>query len=123
MTGEAFGREYRPMKFLRTAALTALICASLFAGACSSEDASPKEPEKGTIGLDYEGEPEISYVLNRYISDPETRSIYEVFTGEETNYGKLVLRTQPDKRAAKSGAHTSARLTKLAPFADGVIFI
>lgn len=99
MTGEAFGREYRPMKFLRTAALTALICASLFAGACSSEDASPKEPEKGTIGLDYEGEPEISYVLNRYISDPETRSIYEVFTGEETNYGKLVLRTQPDKRA------------------------
>ena len=87
------------MKFLRTAALTALICASLLAGACSSEDSSPKEPEKGTIGLDYEGEPKISYVLNRDISDPETRSIYEVFTGEETHYGKLVLRSQPDKRA------------------------
>ena len=36
---------------------------------------------------------------NFYISDPETRSIYEVFTGEETHYGKLVLRSQPDKRA------------------------
>ena len=49
--------------------------------------------------MDFKGEPKISYVLNRYISDPETRSIYEIFTGEETTYGKLVIRTQPDKRA------------------------
>lgn len=87
------------MKLLRTAAHAALICASLLAGACSSEDTSQKESERSTIGLDYAGEPKISYVLNRYISDPETRSIYEVFTGEETNYGKLVMRTQPGSRA------------------------
>ncbi len=60
---------------------------------------APEEQEGGTIGVDFKGEPKISYVLNRYISDPETRSIYEIFTGEETTYGKLVIRTQPDKRA------------------------
>lgn len=88
------------MKLLKYAVFLAALAVSAAVGACSSDSGTaPEEQEGGTIGVDFKGEPKISYVLNRYISDPETRSIYEVFTGEETTYGKLVIRTQPDKRA------------------------
>ena len=88
------------MKLLKYAVFLAALAVSAAVGACSSDSGTaPEEQEGGTIGVDFKGEPKISYVLNRYISDPETRSIYEIFTGEETTYGKLVIRTQPDKRA------------------------
>lgn len=88
------------MKLLKYAVFLVALAVSAAVGACSSDsETAPKEQEGGTIGVDFKGEPKISYVLNRYISAPETRSIYEIFTGEETTYGKLVIRTQPDKRA------------------------
>ena len=87
------------MKFSKLAGLSAIFCASIFISACSSDDNAENEPSNSTIGVDFKGEPKISYVLNRYISAPETRTIYETFTGEETTYGKLVMRSQPDNRA------------------------
>lgn len=88
------------MKLLKYAVFLVALAVSAAVGACSSDsETAPEEQEGGTIGVDFKGEPKISYVLNRYISAPETRSIYEIFTGEETTYGKLVIRTQPDKRA------------------------
>ncbi len=67
--------------------------------ACSSDDSNTPPPDGGIIGLDMKAEPKISYCLPRYISDQETRTIWEVFTGEEMNYGHITLRTQPNKRA------------------------
>ena len=88
------------MKLLKYAVFLVALAVSAVVGACSSDsETAPEEQEGGTIGVDFKGEPKISYVLNRYISDPQTRSIYEIITGEETTYGKLVIRTQPDKRA------------------------
>lgn len=88
------------MKLLKYAVFLVALAVSAAVGACSSDsETALEEQEGGTIGVDFKGEPKISYVLNRYISAPETRSIYEIFTGEETTYGKLVIRTQPDKRA------------------------
>lgn len=51
------------------------------------------------IGINSKDEPKISYCLPRYITEQETRTIYEVFTGEEMPYGHLILRSQPKKRA------------------------
>ena len=66
------------------------------------EDAEPKEEADGDImGLTYKGETEISYCFNDYLTDAETRSIVEIFTGEEFTQGYLTLRTQPDKRAGR----------------------
>lgn len=87
------------MKFFKFAALSAIFSVSFFLFACSSDDNAQEESPNSTIGVDFKGEPKISYVLNRYISAPETRTIYEVFTGEEMTYGKLVMRSQPDSRA------------------------
>ena len=33
------------------------------------------------------------------MTDAETRTIWEIFTGDEFNYGKLVIRSVPGKRA------------------------
>lgn len=91
------------MKYFRYAALAALSAATaLFcscAGDTAADNASAGESNGGTIGVDFKGEPKISYVLPRFLNDAQTRSIYEVFTGDEINYGKLTMRTNPEKRA------------------------
>lgn len=91
------------MKYFRYAALAALSAATaLFcscAGDTAADNASAGELNGGTIGVDFKGEPKISYVLPRFLNDAQTRSIYEVFTGDEINYGKLTMRTNPEKRA------------------------
>ena len=91
------------MKYFRYAALAALSAATALFCSCSgdtaADNASAGESNGGTIGVDFKGEPKISYVLPRFLNDAQTRSIYEVFTGEEINYGKLTMRTNPDKRA------------------------
>ncbi len=66
--------------------------------AAASEEAYKSE-EGSIIGVNMTDEPKISYCLTRYISDAETRTIWEVLTGEELNYGQLTLRSQPDKRS------------------------
>lgn len=91
------------MKYFRYAALAALSAATALFCSCSgdtaADNASVGESNGGTIGVDFKGEPKISYVLPRFLNDAQTRSIYEVFTGDEINYGKLTLRTNPEKRA------------------------
>lgn len=91
------------MKYFRYAALAALSAATALFCSCSGDTAADNAPagksDGGTIGVDFKGEPKISYVLPRFLNDAQTRSIYEVFTGEEINYGKLTLRTNPEKRA------------------------
>lgn len=91
------------MKYFRYAALAALSAATALFCSCAGDTAADNAPagksNGGTIGVDFKGEPKISYVLPRFLNDAQTRSIYEVFTGEEINYGKLTLRTNPEKRA------------------------
>ena len=91
------------MKYFRYAALAALSAATALFCSCSGDTAADNAPagksDGGTIGVDFKGEPKISYVLPRFLNDAQTSSIYEVFTGEEINYGKLTLRTNPEKRA------------------------
>lgn len=91
------------MKYFRYAALAALSAATVLfcscAGDTAADNASAGESNGGTIGVDFKGEPKISYVLPRFLNDAQTRSIYEVFTGDEINYGKLTMRTNPEKRA------------------------
>lgn len=91
------------MKYFRYAALAALSAATALFCSCSGDTAADNAPagesNGGTIGVDFKGEPKISYVLPRFLNDAQTRSIYEVFTGDEINYGKLTLRTNPEKRA------------------------
>ena len=91
------------MKYFRYAALAALSAATALFCSCSGDTAADNAPagksDGGTIGGDFKGEPKISYVLPRFLNDAQTSSIYEVFTGEEINYGKLTLRTNPEKRA------------------------
>ena len=91
------------MKYFRYAALAALSAATALFCSCSgdtaADNASAGESNGGTIGVDFKGEPKISYVLPRFLNDAQTRSIYEVFTGDEINYGKLTMRTNPEKRA------------------------
>lgn len=91
------------MKYFRYAALAALSAATALFCSCSgdtaADNASVGESNGGTIGVDFKGEPKISYVLPRFLNDAQTRSIYEVFTGDEINYGKLTMRTNPEKRA------------------------
>lgn len=91
------------MKYFRYAALAALSAATALFCSCSGDTAADNAPagksNGGTIGVDFKGEPKISYVLPRFLNDAQTRSIYEVFTGDEINYGKLTMRTNPEKRA------------------------
>ena len=91
------------MKYFRYAALAALSAATALFCSCSGDTAADNAPagksDGGTIGVDFKGEPKISYVLPRFLNDAQTRSIYEVFTGDEINYGKLTMRTNPEKRA------------------------
>lgn len=63
------------------------------------EQSQEDEPQSSIIGVDYKDEPIISYVRPRYLTDPQTRTIAEVFTGDELTYGQLTLRTNPNKRA------------------------
>ncbi len=75
---------------------------ALFAivGCSSNESGSSQNSDTSNIiGVTDFGEPKISYCLPRYLSDAETRTIYEVFTGEEMPYGHLILRSNPNKRA------------------------
>ena len=60
-----------------------------------------EEADDGIMGLTYKGDTEISYCFSNYITDAETRSIAEIFTGEEYTQGYLTMRTQPDKRAGR----------------------
>lgn len=91
------------MKYFRYAALAALSAATVLFCSCAGDTAADNAPvgesNGGTIGVDFKGEPKISYVLPRFLNDAQTRSIYEVFTGDEINYGKLTMRTNPEKRA------------------------
>lgn len=91
------------MKYFRYAALAALSAATALFCSCAGDTAADNAPARksngGTIGVDFKGEPKISYVLPRFLNDAQTRSIYEVFTGDEINYGKLTMRTNPEKRA------------------------
>lgn len=86
------------MKYLPTIFLSATLA---LAAACSSDDAQGEKTEQSQniIGTDFKAEPKISYCFPKYITDAETRTIAEVFTGDEFNYGHLVMRSQPDKRA------------------------
>ena len=68
--------------------------------ACSSDGKKSASQDESAeiIGVNNKDEPKITYCLPRYITEEETRTIYEVFTGKEMSYGHLILRSQPDKR-------------------------
>ena len=85
------------MKILIKTIILGFLCLSCVA--CSSNQA-PKETQTSgsVIGINCEN-PTISYCKTRYLSTPETRTIPEIFTGEEYTYTQLTLRTQPNKRA------------------------
>lgn len=85
------------MKYLQTVFLSATLA---FAAACSSDDAQGEKTEQpqNIIGTDFREEPKISYCFPKYMTDAQTRTIAEVFTGREFDYGHLVMRSQPDKR-------------------------
>lgn len=68
----------------------------LFLSGCASEDSGESQ---NIIGVDYKEEPKISYCLPRYLTDAETRTIAEIFSGDELSYGHLIMRSRPDKRA------------------------
>lgn len=82
-------------------AAVALACASC--ASTDSENAAKNPegsaPEGSVIGVDYGEEPVISYVRFRYLTDAQTRTIGEIFTGDEYTYGQLTLRSMPNKRA------------------------
>ena len=63
-----------------------------------AEVASGEGSGSSVIGLNVDS-PKISYCFPRYMTDAETRTIWEIFTGDEFNYGKLVIRSVPGKRA------------------------
>ena len=73
-----------------------LAAAAALAAGCASDG---ETDDSQIIGINHASEPKISYCLPRYLSDAETRTIYEVFTGEELPYGHLILRSNPAKRA------------------------
>lgn len=68
--------------------------------ACSSDDTdkTSQDDSNEIIGVNNKEEPKITYCLPRYITEQETRTIYEVFTGDEMPYGHLIMRSQPKKR-------------------------
>ena len=73
------------------------------AAACVSACSSPSKEEAARRDFDNsisnaENEPAVSDVIFRRLTDPETRSIYEVFTGREFGHGRLFLRTNPEDR-------------------------
>ncbi len=79
---------------------TILLCASLTFVACSS---NPSLEEKNKKDFDASiSNPahtaKISDVNYRMMTDDETRSIYEVFTGKEFGHGRLILRSDPSNR-------------------------
>ena len=80
------------MNFIKCCGLFSLVAFCLLGSACSIG-------ESDIIGISDMGEPKITYCLNRYITSDETISAYEVFTGKEATYGKLIMRTQPNNRA------------------------
>ena len=86
------------MKFFAKIIAAAAVSAALF-GCGSDDEQTSTAPESNIIGLSFNDPDEISYCLPRYLSDPETRTISEVFTGDELTYGHLILRSQPKKRA------------------------
>ena len=69
--------------------------------ACASDGESEAESESSDyiIGVNDPHAPVLSYCFSRYLTDSETRTIAEVFTGEEVTMGHLIMRTQPNKRA------------------------
>lgn len=73
--------------------LLALLCA------CAGDDRQTEPAESYIIGAGMKNEPKITYCLPRYLTDPETRTIAEVFSGDEFAHGHLIMRSQPKKRA------------------------
>lgn len=90
------------MKNFLIRALGASLTMMLFS-ACSGDESAQTESDNGdmgsVIGSDYKDEVNISYCKMRYLRADETRTIPEIFTGEEYTYGQLTLRSQPTKRA------------------------
>ncbi len=82
-----------------------LICAALCLAfsACASDSESEKEEaqdlDDNILGISYTGETKVSYCNIAYMDEDTTRSIYEIFTGEEFSQGYLTLRSQPNERA------------------------
>ena len=70
----------------------------LFAGCSSNETKEQKAKYEFENSISNDKSSKISDVNYRYLSDAETRSIWEVFTGEEFGHGRLFLRTQPENR-------------------------
>lgn len=85
-------------KFFKTAIAIFLM---LGLCACASDGESEAESESSDyiIGVNDPHAPVLSYCFSRYLTDSETRTIAEVFTGEEVTMGHLIMRTQPNKRA------------------------
>lgn len=88
--------------------MRAAVASLALLAACSSDDGadelgaaqnSDAQDEGSIIGLDYKKDAKISYVRARYLTDAQTRTIGEIFTGEEHTYGQLTLRSNPNKRA------------------------
>lgn len=95
---------FKAMINYKSLILAGALASAAFICGCASDDAedAPKttpEPEEGIMGISYVGETEISYCRTAYMSDAETRTIPEIFTGEEFTYGYLTMRSQPAKRA------------------------
>lgn len=89
-------------KFFNTLAMCLLPIAllTMFAACASDEKGEVAESKSANIiGLNYDNTAMFSYVRPRYLTDEETRTIGEIFTGEEYTHGQLIIRTQPDKRA------------------------
>ncbi len=77
-----------------------LLCSSLAFVACSS-DTSLEEKKKRDFDASISNPAhtaKISDVNYRMMTDDETRSIYEVFTGKEFGHGRLILRSDPSNR-------------------------
>ncbi len=90
---------------MRSFLYTSIIAICTLFCSCSSDPGQAADPpdaeggEGSIIGVNMSEEPEISYCLTRYMDDAETRTIWEIFTGDELNYGQLTLRSQPSGRA------------------------
>ena len=83
-----------------TLRLFLFLLASFTVVACSSDTnkADAQDDSTQIIGVNTKEEPKITYCLPRYISEDQSRSLYELFTGKEATYGHLILRTQPKIR-------------------------
>ena len=71
----------------------------IFVGCTSSETKEQKQKYEFENSISSpQNKSTISDVNIRFLTDPETRSIWEIFTGKEFGHGRLFLRTQPENR-------------------------